>query len=325
MGDRISGPQNWENCEPTRKEVWDRWETWDTELLTLTAISCTNFPAFLAARCTTWLPSMECGWMGVCAQAWLLHTFHFWACSLTTRRKRRWSHRKEGAWVHEWLLSPCRLKMICEVENQLLPHQVMEIWGFTYCIHWGFPGGSVIKNLPANAGASGDVGSIPGWGRSFGEGNGNPVQNSCWNNPMDRGGCWATVHGVSKSWTQLSNWACMHATAFTSINCQIIKWCDFYSIYTFPMTFMYIITGESLGDLCGFSIRNSCVSGENCFLPQRELAERTSFPLIPWPLKSPEKWWPCDQNSMRFAYKAYLASFRFLSDSPSPDLWWSHL
>ena len=49
----------------------------------------------------------------------------------------------------------------------------------------GFPGGSVIKNLPAN---SGDVGLVPGSDRSSGEGNGDPLQYSCLENPMDRGG-----------------------------------------------------------------------------------------------------------------------------------------
>ena len=64
------------------------------------------------------------------------------------------------------------------------------------------PGGSVVKNLPANAG---DLGSIPGWGRSPGEGNGNPLQYSCLENPMDRGALQAIVHGVAKSYTQLSD------------------------------------------------------------------------------------------------------------------------
>ena len=76
----------------------------------------------------------------------------------------------------------------------------------------GFPGGAVVKNLPANAGIAGDagdvgdvgdVGSIPGLGRSLGVGNGNPLQYSCLGNPMDRGAWWATVRGVAKSWTQL--------------------------------------------------------------------------------------------------------------------------
>ena len=51
----------------------------------------------------------------------------------------------------------------------------------------------------------GDVGSIPGLGRSPGEGNGNPLQCSCLENPMDRGAWWATVHGVTKSQTQMSD------------------------------------------------------------------------------------------------------------------------
>ena len=51
----------------------------------------------------------------------------------------------------------------------------------------GFPGGSAVKNPPASAGDAGEVGSIPGLGRSPGEGNGNPLQYSCLGNPMDRG------------------------------------------------------------------------------------------------------------------------------------------
>ena len=49
---------------------------------------------------------------------------------------------------------------------------------------WGFPGGSVVKNLPASAG---DAGLIPGWGRSLGGGHGNALWYSCWDYPMDRG------------------------------------------------------------------------------------------------------------------------------------------
>ena len=59
----------------------------------------------------------------------------------------------------------------------------------------GFPGVSVVKNPPANAG---DAGSIPGLGKSPGEGNGNLLQCSCLGNPMDRGAWIATVHGVAK-------------------------------------------------------------------------------------------------------------------------------
>ena len=52
---------------------------------------------------------------------------------------------------------------------------------------WGFPGGPVVKDLPANAGDAGDSGTIPGSGRSPGEGNGNPFQYSRLENSMDRG------------------------------------------------------------------------------------------------------------------------------------------
>ena len=68
----------------------------------------------------------------------------------------------------------------------------------------GFPGDSVVKNPPANAG---DAGSIPGSGRSPGGGNGNPLQYSCLENSMDTGTWWATVHGVAKSQTRLSDGA----------------------------------------------------------------------------------------------------------------------
>ena len=62
----------------------------------------------------------------------------------------------------------------------------------------GFPGGLVVKKPPTNAGDTGDLGSIPGSGRSPREGNGNPSQYSCLGNPMDRRACQATVHGVTK-------------------------------------------------------------------------------------------------------------------------------
>ena len=66
-----------------------------------------------------------------------------------------------------------------------------------------FPDGSVVKNLPANAGDAEDVGSIPGSGRSSGEGNGNPLQCSCMENPRDGGAWWTAIYGVTQSQTQL--------------------------------------------------------------------------------------------------------------------------
>ena len=61
---------------------------------------------------------------------------------------------------------------------------------------WGFPDGSDGKEFACNAG---DLGSIPGSGRSSGEGNGNSLQYSCLENPKDRGAWWATVLGITKS------------------------------------------------------------------------------------------------------------------------------
>ena len=65
----------------------------------------------------------------------------------------------------------------------------------------------VVKNLPVNAGDVRDMNSIPGLERSPGGQNGNPLQYSCLENPMDRGAWQSTVHGVAKSWTRLSNLA----------------------------------------------------------------------------------------------------------------------
>ena len=72
-----------------------------------------------------------------------------------------------------------------------------------------FPGGSDGKVSACNAG---DLASIPVWGRSPGEGNGNPLQHSCLENPTDWGAWQATVHGVAKSQTRLSDFTSLHFT-----------------------------------------------------------------------------------------------------------------
>ena len=70
---------------------------------------------------------------------------------------------------------------------------------------WGFPLGSSGKESACNSGDTGDAGSIPGSGRFARDGNGNPLQYSCLGNPMDGAAWWATVQGVTKSQTRLSN------------------------------------------------------------------------------------------------------------------------
>ena len=96
-------------------------------------------------------------------------------------------------------------KMKSDTVSTLSPstcHEVMGLDAMVFVFLWGLPGGS---NGKASACSVGDLGLIPGLGRSPGEGNGNPLQYSCLENPMDGGAWWVTVHGVAKSWTRLSD------------------------------------------------------------------------------------------------------------------------
>ena len=79
-------------------------------------------------------------------------------------------------------------------------HQWIYINRFKSDIHMymGSSGGSMVKNLPTKAGDARDAGLIPGWGSFPGKGNGNALQHSCLENPMDRGAWRAIVHGVVK-------------------------------------------------------------------------------------------------------------------------------
>ena len=90
--------------------------------------------------------------------------------------------------------------------------QLQPVGAALLCDAWashcgGFPGGSEVKRSACNAG---DLGLIPGLGRSPGEGNGNPLQYSCLENPMEGRAWQATVHGVAKSWTRLSYFTSLH-------------------------------------------------------------------------------------------------------------------
>ena len=105
------------------------------------------------------------------------------------------------------------VNLTCSYQNllQLLRKHNSKAKDFKYfwlkCYTWVlvvrvlFPGGTVVKNLPANAE---DSGSTPRWRRSPGVGNGNPLQCSSVENFIDRGAWWAVVHGIVKSQTQLS-------------------------------------------------------------------------------------------------------------------------
>ena len=99
----------------------------------------------------------------------------------------------------------------------------------------GFPGGLEVKASACN---TGDRGSIPGWGRFPGEGNGNPLPYSCLENPTDRGAWWATVHRVAKSQTWLSNFTFTFFQELTEhIQDMVLKHSFFTRLkYTFGIT-----------------------------------------------------------------------------------------
>ena len=86
----------------------------------------------------------------------------------------------------------------------------------------GFPGSSVVKNPPANAGHTGDMGLIPGLGRSLGGGNRNQQHYSFQDNLMDRGPWWATVPGVTKELDMTE-----HVCRMWNKLCQIVSEADF--------------------------------------------------------------------------------------------------
>ena len=99
----------------------------------------------------------------------------------------------------------------------LKPLYQVKCWGYsinTSSINSGFPGGSEVKASACNVG---DLGSIPRTGRSPGEGNGNPLQDSRLESPMDGGAWWATVHGVAKVRARLSDFTFY----FTSLHYQL--------------------------------------------------------------------------------------------------------
>ena len=83
----------------------------------------------------------------------------------------------------------------------------------------GFPGGAVVKNLPANAGDAGDVRSIPGSGRSPGEGRGNPLQYACLGNPMDRS-AWRAIILVGHKESDITE----HSDKHSSVHITVAKY-----------------------------------------------------------------------------------------------------
>ena len=119
-------------------------------------------------------------------------------------------HSSAVAWKIPWTEEPGRLH---SMGSQRVGHD----WAtFTFTFK-GFSGGSVSEESVCNAG---DLGSVPGSGRSSGEGHSNPLQDSCLENPVDRGTWWATVHRFTKSgmWLKQLNMSMPRLITFFSIN-----------------------------------------------------------------------------------------------------------
>ena len=141
------------------------------------------------------------------------------------------------AWKREWIhgclwLSPfcCPPKNYHNIVNQLYSIQKKKLFKkkikILEEISRGFPGGSEVKASACN---EGDLDSIPGSGRSPGEGNGSPLQYSCLENPMDRGAGRATVHRVAKSRTRLSNFTFIIPRRRSGQNIKKNAWFKFSS------------------------------------------------------------------------------------------------
>ena len=114
--------------------------------------------------------------------------------SLSSRQRKQLSHTKQMCKTGPWCWEPGG-KRTSEGLDHLLSLNTPPLMGF--------PGGPVVKNLPANAGDARDMGLIPGLGRPSGVGNSKPLY-SCLENPMDKGAWWDTVHWVTEGQIQLS-------------------------------------------------------------------------------------------------------------------------
>ena len=131
-----------------------------------------------------------------------------WKCesqSLTTTKDLVGLSLQTCFWIELLMFLLCHcIKTTGKTDYFVLKKEEVLYFAQYYLSIWGFPGGSVVKNLSANAGDEGDLGSILESGRSPGGRSVNSLQYSCLENPMDRGAWWATVHRVTKSQIRLS-------------------------------------------------------------------------------------------------------------------------
>ena len=151
--------------------------------------------------------------------------------------------------------------------------------------YWLHPGGLVAKNPPASAGDGGDLGSIPGLGRSHGGGHSNSLRHSCLENPMDRGPWGATVHGVTMSQLQLSDWASTHVRKYPENRWAVSGFgCCFVSSSVYWMATMSQVLSWALGHHHGLTQRAlTC----NELEVSRARRQRVQVPSQPGQVSSP--------------------------------------
>ena len=160
-----------------------------------------------------------------------------------------------------------------------------------------FPGGSVEKNLPTNAGDTGDVSSIPGLGRSPGGGNGNLPQYSCLENPMNRRGWKPTVHGVTESDTteQLNNLPCGLRDSLLEMKALTEPWWSLLPEHPSPccaLAIALLLWGHSWPVACASSSIGQPSRLQCCFWSPSQSQRASSIsaqwlvplqPRFPWP------------------------------------------
>ena len=179
---------------------------------------------------------------------------------------------------------------------------------------WASQMALVVKSLAASAGDKRDMGSIPGSGRSSGEGNGNPLQYSCLENPRDRKAWWASVHGIANSWTRVK---CSIHIQFTCCDlAAAMKWnseSKFCSLTLYPNVALYFI----------LSFYSYSVSGYH----KNTLSKWAYFKIMKWSRSVRlfvTPWTVAYQapQSMEFSRQEYWSGLPFPSpgDLPNPGI-----
>ena len=149
------------------------------------------------------------------------------------------THTKQGYVLVGWWKS-CGHRP-SGTEPCISPRRKDSIFARWWLVFWAPQVVLVVKNLPANAGDTGDVGSIPGSERCPGVSNVNPIHYSCLENSKDRSAWQATVHGVAKSQTWLSVCACAHTHSIPSRRCRTLVSGDLQNITKNNENQLYIL------------------------------------------------------------------------------------